>query len=113
MNIKMTQEQFEAYLRSLPEGPEGDVVIDKNTPAVSAPVYVYQGQNVTDPVLQELYRQKDELEEQLEDLELEEPMEIDYDSYDLYESVYSEWQEQMDEMKEKITEFDRQIGLRS
>lgn len=113
MNIRMTQEQMEAYLRSLPDGPEGDVVIDRNPPADAAPVYIYQGRTVTDPVLQELCQRKDELEEELSDLELEEPMEVDYDTYDLYEAMYSEWEEQMDEMREKIEEYDRQIGLRT
>lgn len=112
MNIRMTPEQMEAYLRSLPEGPAGDVVIDRNPSVNGSSAYTMQATSAADPALLELYRRREELEEEISDLEMEEPMEVDFDSYDLYESMYSEWEEQMDEMREKMEEYDREINMR-
>ena len=110
MDMRMTQQQLEAYLRSLPEGPEGDVVIDRNPDIQPEEQAVLQEQGAAIFMLQELIRKKDELEEELSDLELEEPMEVDFDSYEQYEIMYDEWNDQVLELEEQIRETEEQIA---
>lgn len=110
MDMRMTQQQLEEYLRTLPEGPEGDVVIDRNPDMQPEAQTVLQEQGAAIFMLQELIRKKEELEEELSDLELEEPMEVDYDSYEMYETMYAEWDDQVIELEEQIRETEEQIA---
>ena len=53
------------------------------------------------------------LEEELSDLELEEPMEVDYDSYDMYDLEHDAWDQHMEELKDELEELEAEIEART
>lgn len=114
MDLKMTQEQLEAYLRSLPEDARGDVVIDRNPQIPTGPVFVNpQYVPMQDPEVAELIRQKEAVEEAIDELEMDEPMEVDYDSYDLYDIEHDAWDQRMEELREELEELEDEIEART
>ena len=114
MDMKMTPEQLEAYLRTLPEAERGDVVIDRNPQIPVGPVFVAPGyMPAQDPEVTELIRQKEAVEEAIDELDMDEPMEVDYDSYDQYDIEHDAWDQRMDELKEELEELEAEIEARS
>ena len=114
MDMKLTPEQLEAYLRTLPEDARGDVVIDRNPQMPVGPVYVAPPcAPVQDPEVLELIRQKEAVEEEIEELDMEEPMEVDYDSYDMYDLEHDAWDQHMEELKDELEELEAEIEART
>lgn len=106
MYRKMTPEEFEAYVRSLPDNEQGDYVLDRNVP-VQQPVF--QERPPVNAETERLMRMKETLEDEIFELDMDEPMEGFFDSYDEFEMAYSDWEDEMEELKERLTELEEQI----
>lgn len=112
MILNMDPKEFEAFLKQCPDNENGDIVVDQNAyPVFPFDIPTEQQHRFIETGIeyQALVSRREELEEEILDLEADEPLETEYEYYDEYETAYAEWENEVEDLRAELDEIRENI----